>query len=314
MPIDDDGRLLQAQYSVETDQPYLSLILESSSGAAPGRLKRNPDYIASLRLLLTRLQALGAVLQDALVDTQNTQRQQLPEAERRLIPSAIRLVGQDIEALRKTLTSAQGPVGQAAGAIKKGNNSKRIRLRLNVPGFTPAEANRLATTLATPLLLEGGSPERHGRRDHHDDAPVRDSPRHRRFLQDARLRRAIEEYAVTRATTYFENLGYTVEDVGASRSYDLHAARDTEELRIEVKGSTLCADSVELTLNEVNNADGELSVLVVVDQIARLDDGFEDPQLGGGRLRAWWPWKPAAEDLSPTRYLCQLPPMPTYEE
>ncbi|MEU8193198.1 hypothetical protein AB0C10_05385 [Microbispora amethystogenes] len=132
MPREDDGRLVEAEYSVIQDGALLALLLSSQSGATAGRTARNPDYIRGLTLLLTRLQSLGATLHDALVDSRNTRVLGLPEAERRLMNEPVHLVGQDISALRLHLTSAQGPIGQAPGSTKKGNNSKRIRLRLEV--------------------------------------------------------------------------------------------------------------------------------------------------------------------------------------
>ncbi|MEU8193199.1 DUF3883 domain-containing protein [Microbispora amethystogenes] len=147
-----------------------------------------------------------------------------------------------------------------------------------------------------------------GDRDH-----IRDTPRHPRFLQDAKLRRVIERHAVSRATRYLESLGYTVTDVGDRCSYDLHICRGSETLRVEVKGSTVDVDSVELTVNEVDNADGVSSILIVVDGISlSFEDGLHTPD--GGRLRAWWSWRPAAEDLSATRYRYRLSGAPTYAE
>src|SRR5258707_7445745 len=147
----DSGQVLDADYSVEQDVEQLALILESSSGPAGSRPPRNTDYRSALTLLLGRLRALGAVLHDGLVDSAFTQRRGIPEAERRLLPSPIRLVDEaDMEALRLRLTSAQSRIGQAPGASKGGNSSKRIRLRLDVPGFPPDAADRLEAMLAAP--------------------------------------------------------------------------------------------------------------------------------------------------------------------
>jgi Protein NO VEIN, C-terminal len=99
-----------------------------------------------------------------------------------------------------------------------------------------------------------------------------------------------------------------VEDVGATRSYDLHATRGDEVLHIEVKGSTQAADSVELTVNEVTHARQDNTDLVVVDQITyvRLDDGTIHGT--DGRMRLWSTWQPAKPDLDPTRFRYRLPP------
>ncbi|WP_412516468.1 DUF3883 domain-containing protein [Actinomadura madurae] len=151
--VDDDGRVLDAVYTIETepDRGLLSLVLESGSGASTKRAPRNVDYRPTLRLLLERLKARGAALEDGLVDSRVTR--SLPETERRLFTERIRLADvHDVEALRRRLCTTQMTVGQAPSATKGGNSTKRIRLRLTVPGYTSADAARLTTDLATPTL------------------------------------------------------------------------------------------------------------------------------------------------------------------
>jgi hypothetical protein len=158
---DDNGQVLDAEFFVEQEKDHLALILSSSSGRAGSRLPRNSDYRPALALLLSRLRDLNAVIQDALVDSRTTQRRGLDEAQRRLISSPIWLVDEpDIEALRLRLTSAQARIAQAPDASKGGNSTKRIRLRLKVPGF-PADASGLLAcrlTCAFSLGLERAFP------------------------------------------------------------------------------------------------------------------------------------------------------------
>ena len=147
---DDSGQVLDAEYSVEREEGWLALILSSASGPAGSRPARNTAYRQVLALLLTRLRELDAVIEDALVDSASTQRHGLEEAQCRLIDHPIRLADvPDIEALRLRLTSAQSRIGQSPGASKGGNSSKRIRLRLKVPGFPPEAVRRLEARLAT---------------------------------------------------------------------------------------------------------------------------------------------------------------------
>ena len=54
---------------------------------------------------------------------------------------------------------------------------------------------------------------------------------HQLALSDPRVRAAVERHAVIRATAYFTELGYRVEDVGSTRSYDLHVTDEIEERR-----------------------------------------------------------------------------------
>lgn len=150
--VDDDDKRLDAEFQVEADGDLLALIMESRSGASGSRPARNPDYNRSLTVLLSGLAALDAVLVDALVDSQLTRELGLPEAERRLAEVPLRLADvTDKEALRRKMGTAQSRIGQAPDATKGGNATKRIRLRVEVPGYEPADAARLADALTMPL-------------------------------------------------------------------------------------------------------------------------------------------------------------------
>ncbi|MER6827455.1 hypothetical protein ABT352_15855 [Streptosporangium sp. NPDC000563] len=138
---------LDAEYSIERDGDHLALILASASGRNAGRPGRNTEYKQALALLITRLRERDAVLLDALVDSSRTRH--LPEEERRLIRGPIRLSDHsDSEGLRRRLTTAQVRIGQSPTATKGGNSTKRIRLRISLPGYALHEADRLARDLA----------------------------------------------------------------------------------------------------------------------------------------------------------------------
>ncbi|MEV4105705.1 DUF3883 domain-containing protein [Nonomuraea sp. NPDC049649] len=322
MPIDDAGRVLNGKFSVEIDGPYLALILDSAGGRSSSGSSRNLDYPTVLTLLLTRLRDRDATVHEALLDSRRTQH--LPEEDRRLSDGPMRLKDwPDMDFLRLELTRRQGRVGQAPSATRDGNNRKRMRLRLEVPGFAPSDANRLASELAGHVAAEEPATGSHSHpaprpsetlhnREEGPDEAASDSPRHLRYVQDARLRQAIEKHAVNRAIKHYEDLGYHVEDVGTRRSYDLHAVMGTTVLHIEVKGSAIAVNSVELTTNEVDNAREHLTDLVVVDQINLIDNGGEVPDLEGGRVRIWERWQPADEDLRPTRFDYRISKLPTF--
>ncbi|MER5260948.1 hypothetical protein ABTZ99_02540 [Actinosynnema sp. NPDC002837] len=149
---DDAGHVLNAEFSVKPDGEHLAVLLESAGGQTADGGVRNADYRPGLTALLSRLAAVDAVLLDALVDSRQVR--DLAEDERRLLPEPVWLGrGVDISELRRRLTSGQGRIGQRPGAPKAGNNSKRLRLRVDVPGYRPAEADaeRLASDLARPL-------------------------------------------------------------------------------------------------------------------------------------------------------------------
>jgi 5-methylcytosine-specific restriction protein A len=146
--VDDGGRELAAEYRVEPDEPDLAVLWESRSG----RPERNRDYNQALTILLTRLACLDAVLADALVDSRRTQELALQEAERRLIQAPVRLASEpDMDAVRRRLGAAQARIGRASGtAGPRGNPTRRVRLRVQVPGYSLGDAARLAETLGRP--------------------------------------------------------------------------------------------------------------------------------------------------------------------
>jgi hypothetical protein len=57
---------------------------------------------------------------------------------------------QDVEWLRVDITTAQGRLRQPGeeAAVKEGNNRRRLQLRVEVPGYGPRDAGRLAGDLA----------------------------------------------------------------------------------------------------------------------------------------------------------------------
>jgi Domain of unknown function (DUF3883) len=138
--------------------------------------------------------------------------------------------------------------------------------------------------------------------------PSRRSTRGSGYLKDVEVKRAVERHAVRLARTRFEADGYSCEDVGATRSYDLHLTKGPEEIHVEVKGSTGTATTVELTSNEVAHSRSTLwqTQLIVVDQITwtRMSGKVV---ASGGRLRVWPAWQPECDHLAATRYRYQLP-------
>lgn len=107
---DDDGKRLDAKYEVERDGDGLSLIMASASGRHGNRPTTNPDYKDTLRILLRRLREFGAVLDDALVDTDDTRRRGVPENERRIVDPPVKLTAlPDLGAPRGTGPGCPGP-------------------------------------------------------------------------------------------------------------------------------------------------------------------------------------------------------------
>ena len=146
----DDGAVLDAQFSVVHHRGHLDLILESAGGASADRPARNADYRIVLEVLLARLRDLEATVEDAVVDTRYTEQVGIPLADRRLIDGPLRLTDVDLNVLRHQLTSRQALIGQASGS-RYGNSTKRIRLQLTVPGYSSDDAERLEERLAAAI-------------------------------------------------------------------------------------------------------------------------------------------------------------------
>ena len=106
------------------------------------------------------------------------------------------------------------------------------------------------------------------------------------------------------ARDHFEKeLGFATEDVGATQSYDIHATKGHQVIKIEVKGTTTNGAAVVLTRNEVNlhRAEHPNNALAVVRNIA-LDHSGDQPVAHGGELVLVMPWTIDEAGLSAIAY------------
>lgn len=127
---------------------------------------------------------------------------------------------------------------------------------------------------------------------------------------DPVLRKAIELSAVQQAAKYYESQGYEVEDVGLTRSYDLHAVRDDEERHIEVKGSQGRIEKILLTRNEVSHASRFNNTdLVLVQEVPWERDVDGTVSSGEGLMAVLRNWRPGEGDLTPMSYECVVNPL-----
>jgi hypothetical protein len=123
------------------------------------------------------------------------------------------------------------------------------------------------------------------------------------FGLNAKEKKVIENYSVSKAVEHLFKLGYEeIEDVGDRESFDLIAKSSSKVLSVEVKGSTGLANNVILTRNEVafqkraypNNA------LIIVSNIVLDRDG--SLKASGGDVRFISPWKVQEDSLTPISY------------
>ncbi|MGW0571941.1 protein NO VEIN domain-containing protein [Streptomyces tauricus] len=126
------------------------------------------------------------------------------------------------------------------------------------------------------------------------------------FILDPKKRKAIELHAEDMAVAHYEREGWTVVRLG--KPYDLHCTRGRQERRVEVKGTTGAATSVDLTINEVEHArdpQNTVDLFVVSDIKVELRAGAYTTS--GGRVLHLRDWAPADADLRPRSFEYRLP-------
>lgn len=147
-----DGTDVNADFRVERVHDALTVVIESRGGTSGSQAERNRDYNEGFEVVLSRLKEVGARLTDVQVESRATEA--LPPQERRLelegraYPIAI----DDPPELRRRLGAAQARVGRAPGARGGGNQTRRLRVFVELAEMMSVEdlAARLrATTTQT---------------------------------------------------------------------------------------------------------------------------------------------------------------------
>jgi hypothetical protein len=126
----------------------------------------------------------------------------------------------------------------------------------------------------------------------------------------ARLRRLgsankiIERHAILAASRYFSSQGWTVYNVGAVASYDLHCVKGPDTMHIEVKGTTSQGERVLLTRNEVRHARGTKApvALYILSEVQLVGGVGGALEATGGVERVVNPWTLADHSLEPIGY------------
>jgi hypothetical protein len=170
--------------------------------------------------------------------------------------------------------------------------------------YTPAQGQNARGFARKDLALELGIWPT-------EDAEEIDSvlrPRRRSSPLSYAQRVAVERRAVAVVVQLLEEEGWTVRDVGATHSYDLHCSRSgNADLFVEVKGTTQPPGSIVLTANEVELARRQYpdTALYVVHSISLSGDKAQ-PDASGGIARGLRPWNPDPDRLRPTAFVYRL--------
>lgn len=298
-----DGAVLDATFSVAaTDDGRSSIVYESSGGRAGGPNPRNLQYRQGLNVLLRRLQLLGAVIDEIRVESERTRLlpldQQRVQIRGRTLPLTLAEVG-DVEGLRREISRYGRKVGQSPErAMESGGSSRRLRIFVSGVESDPASLERqiagqgVDADVAAVEAIVG-------------IAAGRSRATGQGFLVSQAVRKAIEGYAVAWATRHYVSEGWSVNDVGATESYDLDCKRGDEHIHVEVKGTTTVGERIILTPNEVAHALAWYpnTGLFLVSEVAVDQSDTDHPVATGGTARVWSRWSVVEERLSAFGYL-----------
>ena len=124
------------------------------------------------------------------------------------------------------------------------------------------------------------------------------------FGSSSAKRKAIELAAMNRAKRHYNSLGWKVDDVSASKPYDLSCTTPTDlELHVEVKGTTGDGSSVLLTHGEVKHAKEYPKVdLFILYGLSIQEDSSGNVEASGGIVEIRSPWDIATGTLNPIGY------------
>ena len=308
---------MAAKFEVGLMDEAISLVFDSAGGAPkkPGGVSRNADYDEALELIFRRLAQLGAILDDAYVDSRSTKAKNLTRDECRLdlpdsgYPIALAAVD-DFSGFRTEFQAAQRVIGQEANT-KGGNGQKRVRMQLTVPGFqpTPGAAERLELILSESQVLSDAQADTEA----HVQGTSSEQSRTKRqgsgssgqgFITDTATKLVIEKAAMAAAKRHYEAEKWSVVDVSTAKvGYDLLCERGNERLFVEVKGTTQRPRSVLVSRNEVSFAlanPGSAALFVLSNVQISQHDG--EPVATGGTPMWLEPWIVELDRLSATGY------------
>lgn len=320
---------------VRENQHFADLLASKTRKVSDGKRKESRTAVAMNTNRIT--ESLAAIrLRKECVDRIAEQLRQIveqgSEVQRGLAECKARL-GIDAKHLRALFREAEddGKTGQEAWkALRRlglgehemaqvarlvNGAPRRLKRLEDAAGLGMDETITLYDSLTrAAALLEEPVPGKSDAQDLDDGAAAmpKDVTRQRTgqaYVEDPRVRRAIERHAMALATDYYASRGFTVQDASAIRPFDLLFRRGEEEVRVEVKGTRSGGEEVFVTAGEVLNTRGEewrtdLFVLRWI-KVALNESG--EPVAAGGERRIIEGWSPEETDLIPTQYRYLLP-------
>jgi hypothetical protein len=125
------------------------------------------------------------------------------------------------------------------------------------------------------------------------------------FQSDVEVRLKIETHAMAICKSHYEGLGYTVEDVSATKPYDFIINKDQQTRFIEVKGTQSTGTTIILTRNEVelSRVNGSNMALFLVHSILMNKKSVKKES---GTIAITDPWHVIDEKLTPISFTYTL--------
>lgn len=151
--VDDDGRVLDAEFSV--DEKPRSIVYESAGGRT-GVNARNRQYSRGLVLLLRRLGAMRAIIQEIHVDSLITRRLRVEDRrvalQRHRLPLDLASV-RDFADLKRDISTAAREPG-ARDDAGRGGSSRRLRFFVKLRSWKRLDVERAVAGLG--IVAEAG--------------------------------------------------------------------------------------------------------------------------------------------------------------
>lgn len=123
------------------------------------------------------------------------------------------------------------------------------------------------------------------------------------FQSNVTIRRAVEQFAMTKAHSALSGKGYkNLKDTAKFQPYDYTCERDGKEFFVEVKGTQTPGKILILTRREVEHIESHADqcILVLVHSVSV--SGKKTIRVSGGTTEVKESWRLRSEDLSPIQY------------